>query len=107
MCQTWSVFSTSRMRAVSRLPLGPSKRHSSTAVAFSENRAKFTPDPSQVAPSGYELPGQALTGGARRGAMHGALYGAGRHALRPIGIKLTGLGIFASPVGGLPGGLEG
>src|SRR5687768_3774345 len=34
------------------------KRHSSTRVACSENSAKFTPMPSQVAPSGYGAPGQ-------------------------------------------------
>jgi hypothetical protein len=35
----------------SRLPRG-SNRHSSTFSACSENRAKFTPSPSQVAPRG-------------------------------------------------------
>ena len=39
-----------------------SNRHSSTAVACSEKSAKLTPPPSQVAPSGWGLPGQTLTG---------------------------------------------
>ena len=39
---------------------GESNRHSSTRVACSENRAKLTPTPSQVAPSGYGVPGQTL-----------------------------------------------
>src|SRR3954467_6647248 len=37
---------------------GESKRQSSTLSACSENSAKLTPAPSQVAPSGYERPGQ-------------------------------------------------
>ena len=37
---------------------GESNRHKSTRVAFSEYRAKFTPLPFQVAPSGYGRPGQ-------------------------------------------------
>ena len=36
------------------------KRHSSTLEACSENRAKLTPPPSHVAPSGFGLPGQTL-----------------------------------------------
>jgi hypothetical protein len=36
---------------------GRSNRHSSIAVAFSLNTAKFTPTPSHVAPSGYGAPG--------------------------------------------------
>src|SRR4028119_666645 len=40
------------MRVCSRASPGPSNRHRSTPVAFSENSAKFTPLPSQVAPSG-------------------------------------------------------
>src|SRR5438477_357316 len=48
------------MRAVSRSPSGPSNRHSSTPVAFSENRAKLTPAPSHVAPSGYGDPGRVF-----------------------------------------------
>src|SRR5580704_12270732 len=35
-----------------------SNRHSSTRSATSENRAKFVPHPSHVAPSGYAAPGQ-------------------------------------------------
>src|SRR4028118_2336219 len=35
-----------------------STRHSSTRSATSENRAKLVPAPSNVAPSGYGLPGQ-------------------------------------------------
>src|SRR5262245_32514184 len=34
-----------------------SKRHNSTLVACSEKIAKLTPTPSQVAPSGYGVPG--------------------------------------------------
>src|SRR5581483_7579149 len=37
---------------------GLSKRHNSTFVPFSVNRAKLTPTPSQVAPRGYGRPGQ-------------------------------------------------
>src|SRR5262249_22812810 len=44
------------MRDVSLSASGESKRHSSTLVACSENRAKFTPFPSHVAPSGEEFP---------------------------------------------------
>ena len=55
---TWSVrsriFSVWLASASSDLL----KRHSSTAVAFSEKRAKLTPSPSHVAPSGYGCPGQ-------------------------------------------------
>jgi hypothetical protein len=40
------------MRADSRGLVGESNRHSSTFVACSEKRAKFTPEPSHVAPSG-------------------------------------------------------
>src|SRR5215207_5986761 len=43
------------MRSASRRPCW-SKRQSSTPVAFAENRAKFTPFPSKVAPSGAGLP---------------------------------------------------
>src|SRR5829696_9240922 len=43
------------MRSVSRRPDG-SKRQRSTAVAWAENRAKFTPFPSQVAPRGRGAP---------------------------------------------------
>src|SRR5437764_11061661 len=39
-----------------------SKRQSSTLSACSENSAKLTPAPSQVAPSGYERPGQTRMG---------------------------------------------
>src|SRR5579862_8413621 len=49
------------MRWVSRRPES-SKRHNSTFSACSENKAKFTPSPSQVAPSGYGLPGQTIAG---------------------------------------------
>src|SRR5260370_33028472 len=45
------------IRQVSRRPLG-SKRKSSTRSACSENSAKFTPSPSQVAPSGCGSPRQ-------------------------------------------------
>src|SRR5688500_12365574 len=50
-----------RTRNDSRSASGESNRHSSTDVACSENRAKFTPRPSQVAPSGYGRPGQTRT----------------------------------------------
>src|SRR5579875_871233 len=36
----------------------PVKRQSSTPSASSENKAKFVPHPSQVAPRGYGAPGQ-------------------------------------------------
>ena len=39
---------------------GESNRHNSTSVALSENSAKFTPAPSQFAPSGEGLPGQMV-----------------------------------------------
>src|SRR3712207_3523685 len=39
-----------------------SKRQRVTEVAFSEKRAKFTPFPSQVAPSGDGYPNQIFTG---------------------------------------------
>src|SRR5919201_876212 len=58
MCQTWSLFSTTGTRVSSALS---SNRQSSTPVAFSEKRAKFTPEPSQIAPSGYGRPGRFLT----------------------------------------------
>src|SRR5262249_22642946 len=45
-------------RAVSFAAAGESNMQSSTLVAYSENRAKLTPAPSQVAPSGYGRPGQ-------------------------------------------------
>src|SRR5262245_58492121 len=35
-----------------------SNKHNSTAVAFSEKRAKFAPLPSHVVPRGYGCPGQ-------------------------------------------------
>src|SRR5438874_9031553 len=43
------------MRSISRRPCA-SKRHSSTLVAVAESSAKFTPRPSQVAPSGWGRP---------------------------------------------------
>src|SRR5829696_1032429 len=43
------------MRSSSRRPCG-SKRQRSTAVAWAENRAKLTPLPSKVAPSGAGAP---------------------------------------------------
>src|SRR5713226_5435770 len=45
-----------RIRAISRLPFGPSNKHSSTLVAFCEKSEKLTPVPSHVAPSGYGCP---------------------------------------------------
>src|SRR5581483_11484963 len=55
-----SVRSTSAMQADSRSASFESKRHSSTLVALREKSAKFTPEPSHVAPSGWGLPGQTL-----------------------------------------------
>src|SRR5215204_6157032 len=46
-----------RSRTVSEAPDDSSKRQRSTASAFSLKRAKLTPLPSQVAPSGYGCPG--------------------------------------------------
>src|SRR5437762_726456 len=46
------------MRWLSLAASAESKRHSSTLVACSLNRAKLTPAPSQIAPSGYDRPGQ-------------------------------------------------
>src|SRR5579872_617497 len=48
------------MHACCWLPSSPPKRQTSTPVAFSDARAKFTPTPSQVAPSGYGLPGNVF-----------------------------------------------
>lgn len=55
-----SVRSTSGIRAISVLPAtaAPPNRHSIAPVACSENIEKFTPAPSQVAPSGYGKPGR-------------------------------------------------
>src|SRR6187397_2502870 len=55
MCQTSSVRSGKVTRSTSRRP-SRSNRHSSTLVALAENRAKFVPRPSQVAPSGCGEP---------------------------------------------------
>ena len=46
----------------------PSKRHSSTRVATSENTEKLQPCASSVAPSGYHGLGQALRGARTSGA---------------------------------------
>src|SRR5262245_46840840 len=45
------------MRSVSRLP-SRLNRHNSTLVALAENRAKFVPRPSQLAPSGCGEPAE-------------------------------------------------
>ena len=55
-----SVCSVSGMVSDSVSASSESNRHSSTRVACSENSAKLTPTPSQVAPSGYGAPGQTL-----------------------------------------------
>src|SRR3982751_1103687 len=55
-----SVCSGREMVRVSTSASRESKRQSSPRVACSENSAKFTPTPSQVAPSGYGAPGQTL-----------------------------------------------
>src|SRR5262245_16755065 len=57
-----SVCSGSGMRTRSFSASGESKRQSSTLVACSENNAKLTPTPVQVAPRGYGKPGHTLTG---------------------------------------------
>src|SRR5262245_3932334 len=53
-----SFFSVRRIFVDSLVASGASKRQSSTASAFSEKIAKFTPLPSQVAPGGYGRPCQ-------------------------------------------------
>src|SRR5438128_702998 len=58
-----SVCSARVMRVLSLDQSSASKRQSSTFVACSENSAKFTPTPVQVAPSGYGSPGHTLTHG--------------------------------------------
>src|SRR5215468_4900665 len=45
-------------RCASFVASAPSNRHSSTLLACSEKRAKLTPAPSQIAPNGYDRPGQ-------------------------------------------------
>src|SRR5437868_9754721 len=55
-----SVCSVSGIVSDSLSASAESKRQSSTRVACSENSAKLTPTPSQVAPSGYGDPGQTL-----------------------------------------------
>src|SRR6476659_9805067 len=56
MCQTWA----SRSRIGTRVSLpSSSNRQSSTPSATSENRVKFVPAPSYVAPRGYGPPGHA------------------------------------------------
>ncbi|CAI8786934.1 hypothetical protein EMIT0347P_10848 [Pseudomonas sp. IT-347P] len=57
------MYSGSSMRSSSTSPAS-SKMHSSTLVALAENRAKFTPSPSQVAPSGKGRPSRILDGSA-------------------------------------------
>src|SRR4051812_47277359 len=61
------------MHWLSRASSGPSNRQRSTPVAFSENRAKLTPSPFQVAPRGYGWPGQMRIAGARW-ASHGPIW---------------------------------
>src|SRR5438874_13834600 len=56
-----SVCSGSAIRCDSLVASAESNRHSSTLVPCSEKSAKFTPSPSQVAPSGYGLPGQTIS----------------------------------------------
>src|SRR5690348_14218202 len=56
-----SVRSGNSKRFNSRRPLG-SKMTSSTAFAWAEYSAKFTPSPSHVAPSGYGRPGHTSVG---------------------------------------------
>ena len=52
-CKTWSVYSGSSKRCVSR---SPSNTQTSTLVALAENTAKLVPLPLQVAPSGSRSP---------------------------------------------------
>src|SRR5437763_2864451 len=69
-----SVRSRSSTRSISRRPRG-SNRQSSTRSAFLEKSAKFTPAPSQVAPSGCARPRQTVLGATkyRAGASTGGL----------------------------------
>src|SRR5450830_175645 len=81
------------MRSSSTSPLS-SNTHSSTLVALAENRAKLTPRPSQVAPSGKGRPSRIREGwasgvgsgffglvmGAPAGVFDGAVYGPKGHA---------------------------
>src|ERR1051326_3742149 len=60
-----SVCSGSAIRAVSLVASAASNRQSSTFSACSENSAKFTPTPVQVAPRGYGSPGQTRIGRKR------------------------------------------
>src|SRR5438874_5414025 len=46
------------MRWDSLTSAADANKHNSTLAACSENRAKFTPAPSQMAPRGYGRPGQ-------------------------------------------------
>src|SRR5262245_50131980 len=59
MCQIRLVRSVSGIAICSSGDSGESKRHRWTAVACSENNAKFVPAPSHVAPSGCGLPGRS------------------------------------------------
>ena len=54
------IVGTLRQRdALELAPPVPSNRHSSTFSACAENRAKFVPRPSQVAPSGCGVPAES------------------------------------------------
>ena len=55
-----SVCSFSSIVAEGDVASIESKRHSSTLLACSLYSAKFTPEPSNVAPIGYGRPGQSL-----------------------------------------------
>src|SRR5262249_21575265 len=65
-----------------------SNRQSSTSVAFSAKRAKLTPAPSQVAPSGYGCPGQTLIVASPRRNVFA--YARSMICRRPALAKVTG-----------------
>src|SRR5580704_5138806 len=56
MCSVRSVI---RIRAISSLPDAPPNKHNIAPVACSEKIEKFAPALSQLAPSGYCIPGRA------------------------------------------------
>src|SRR5659263_277305 len=87
-----SSVSSNRVSSPARL-----NKQSSTRSATSENRAKFVPMPSYVAPSGYGVPGQICMGILRLtslGSAPAAQASGGLFARRPGGR----LGGFRRPV---------
>ena len=96
-CQTKLLRSASSMRSSSRRPPA-SNRQSSTFSACSRIEAKFTPAPSQLAPSGYGRPGLTVlraAGGWERASTSRRLLrltggGSGTRELHPaIGEPVT------------------